>query len=356
MKLVKPLLFFFLLSCFGTLQAQDVHYSLFNMSPLTLNPAKTGAFSGTFRIGGIYRDQWTGVIDDASFTTPAIYVDAPIIRGFGKRDWVGVGVTLLNDKVGTNELQTNHFLFSAAYHLAMDKKATSVLTFGVQGGSVSRRLLGENLHFADEYDFMARDFILTGANTMTPDADGFYNNNSYIDFSAGIMLRTALNKTSSLEVGAALNHITKPDYSLLGVNTTTPNPTPGVGKKAPRPFTTTAHAKLNLGLSDLWSFNPAVLFQSTSGASEFALQGWAGRVINKDVTLNAGLGYRFGDSAQALFGLNYRDLRVALSYDVNVSSLNTVTNSVGGFEIAAYYIVKIFKKPTIKPAILCPSF
>ena len=53
MKLVKPLLFFSLIFCFGTLQAQDIHYSLFNMSPLSLNPAQTGAFHGTFRIGGI---------------------------------------------------------------------------------------------------------------------------------------------------------------------------------------------------------------------------------------------------------------------------------------------------------------
>ena len=79
---------------------QDIHFSLFHMSPLTLNPAQTGAFSGTARIGGIYRDQWGSVIND-QFTTPSFYIDAPVIRGFGKYDWVGGGVVSYTDKVGT---------------------------------------------------------------------------------------------------------------------------------------------------------------------------------------------------------------------------------------------------------------
>ena len=363
MKLVKPLLFFSLIFCFGTLQAQDIHYTLFNMSPLSLNPAQTGAFNGTFRIGGIYRDQWTGVISGAGFTTPSVYVDAPIIKGFGKRDWIGVGATLINDEVGTHNLQTNHFLFSGAYHLALDKKANSILTFGVQAGSVTRRLLDANLNFADEYDFAAGEFIRgSGANQATGGQNNqnelLFGNATYTDFSAGLMLRTLVGKESQLEVGFALNHITRPDYSLVGVDQN-PNPGPGgpnLPKDAPRPFTSTAHARLDVGLTDLWSLSPRILFQSTSGATELAAQAWAGRIINKDVNLNVGLGYRVGDSAQALFGIDYRDLRVALSYDINVSSITAITNSVGGFEVAAYYIVKIFKKPTVKPAILCPRF
>ena len=69
-----------------------------------------------------------------------------------------------------------------------------------------------------------------------------------------------------------------------------------------------------------------------------------------------GLGYRFGDAAQVLFGGDYKDLRVALSYDVNVSSLSTASDYQGGFELAAWYIIKIYRKPTIKTRILCPRF
>ena len=55
-------------------------------------------------------------------------------------------------------------------------------------------------------------------------------------------------------------------------------------------------------------------------------------------------------------GIDVEDLRVALAYDINTSSLNNVTSSVGGFELAASYIIKVFKKPNVPPAILCPEF
>lgn len=351
MKLVRFLLFTSLIACIGTLQAQDIHYSLFNMSPLSLNPAHTGAFNGTFRIGGIYRDQWTGVINNASFTTPSVYIDAPIIKGFGDKDWVGIGVAIINDKVGTNELTTNHFLFSAAYHLAMNKKGSSILTLGVQGGSVGRRLGSMNLNFADEYDFTTRAFTLQGANSGNPSND-FWGENDYIDINAGLMLRSEVNKETFLELGVAFNHLNRPNYSLIDTLSSGNN----TDDRSKRPALITAHGLLDVQMSDKWSVQPTFLFQTTAGATEFALQGWLGRNLNKDFDLNFGAGYRFGDSAQALFGLDYRDLKVALSYDINVSSLSNVTNSVGGFEIAAYYIVKIFKKPTLKTKIFCPQF
>ena len=80
--------------------AQDIHFSQFGLSPLTLNPALTGAYEGTFRIGGIYRNQWSGIVKSGGYTTPSIYLDAPIVRGFGKNDWLGAGLVVLQDKSG----------------------------------------------------------------------------------------------------------------------------------------------------------------------------------------------------------------------------------------------------------------
>lgn len=44
--------------------AQDKHFTQFYASPLTLNPALTGAMDGSYRIGAIYRDQWRQVLDN----------------------------------------------------------------------------------------------------------------------------------------------------------------------------------------------------------------------------------------------------------------------------------------------------
>ena len=150
MKRFRLFLFVVATLAFGSLSAQDIHFSLYNMSPLTLNPAHTGAFSGTIRIGGIYRDQWASFLGN-QFVTPSFYIDSPIIRGFRDNDWVGVGMAIYSDEAGTSRLQTSATMFSAAYHLGLNKKGTSILTLGLQGGNVQRRVrFGEGTRFEDE--------------------------------------------------------------------------------------------------------------------------------------------------------------------------------------------------------------
>ena len=43
-------------------KGQDIHYTLFNDSYLTTNPALTGSFYGSYRIGSIFRDQWYSIL------------------------------------------------------------------------------------------------------------------------------------------------------------------------------------------------------------------------------------------------------------------------------------------------------
>jgi hypothetical protein len=90
----------------GALSAQDIHYTLFNMAPLRTNPALTGAFEGTARIGGIYRGQWFSVNGGGDMHTPSFYIDAPIIKGFRDRDWVGVGAVFVQDNAGPFNFRT----------------------------------------------------------------------------------------------------------------------------------------------------------------------------------------------------------------------------------------------------------
>jgi|APTNR8051073442_1049403.scaffolds.fasta_scaffold02053_4 type IX secretion system PorP/SprF family membrane protein len=348
MKLFRLLLLIFIVNATGTLSAQDIHYSLYNMSPLTLNPALTGAFSGTARIGGIYRDQWASIIGN-QFVTPSFYIDAPIIRGFGKKDWIGVGFTMFSDKAGSLSLQTTASLLSASYHLSLNKKGTSILTLGVQGGNVQRRTKVEDLSdfvFEDEFPTsVGGGGLMVGGST-----DNMNGNASYLDFTAGLMLRAKLDDISAMELGVSYGHLTKPDYAFSNAMAG------GDDDAGKRPARITAHGRYDREINEKWSISPTFLYQTTASANEFALQGWASNQINKDFRLNMGLGYRFGDAAQVLFGGDYKDLRVALSYDVNVSSLNAVSDYQGGFELAAWYIIKIYKKPVIKERLLCPRF
>jgi len=47
---------------------------------------------------------------------------------------------------------------------------------------------------------------------------------------------------------------------------------------------------------------------------------------------------RNGDAAMITAGIEIKNFRVGLGYDYNISSLNSVSNGNGGFEIALKYI------------------
>ena len=100
------------------------------------------------------------------------------------------------------------------------------------------------------------------------------------------------------------------------------------------------------------------IFQKIAAVHEVGIQVLWGYKLGKekDMTLRLGPGYRMidNDAVEAILQFDYKFLKLGLAYDFNVSNLSSVSKGQGGFEIAASYIVRIFKKPTITPSILCP--
>jgi hypothetical protein len=58
----------------NSLLGQDQHFTQYYASPLTLNPALAGAFSGTYRMSLIYRDQWRNALTQP-FATYSAAID-----------------------------------------------------------------------------------------------------------------------------------------------------------------------------------------------------------------------------------------------------------------------------------------
>ena len=351
---VRKLLFLLTaLLCVSALSAQDIHFTQFYMSPMTMNPSMAGKFEGTVRIGGIYRGQWSSVVGGGdSYKTPSLFVDAPIIRGIRKQDWIGVGLTFFSDKAGELGLKHSAAKLGATYHLALGKKRTTVLSLGGQYGKVSRKL-GDDRRYEDGYD-PSGQYVpsISQEGNVVDDTD-------YTDIDAGINISAKLNKRMDFIFGYSMYHINEGKYSLVGrsdTGSTTPtNPTAG---NAEIPRRSIIHGQFNAALDDRWSINPAFQYMSMNGADEIQIQALGGYLFNpeKDITLNFGLGYRMRDALQVIAGMKYKDLRVGLAYDINTSDLNAASNYRGGFEIAVNYIVKIYKPAVIKQKVLCPRF
>ncbi len=359
MKWLKTLLAIWLTTTLTLTFAQDKHFTLYDYSPMTLNPALSGAFEGTVRIGGIYRDQWASFVSD-QYSTPTIYGDAPIIS-VRKRDWVGIGVMMMQDKAGTMELTESNFMLSAAYHLALDKrKGNTTLTLGAQGGFVQHEVNEDAGIFEDEHELGGN----LGAGASEDRSAIPLMPVDYLDFRAGLLLKSKSDKGQNFEVGLSAGHVSQPTYAIISNNSRRDD--------NKRPLRFTAHGKMDIPLGktkrrgrgkeatpNKWSLSPSFIIQNTAKTNEIILEGWTNYLLNKekDITLRFGAGYRMADAGAILLGMKYGDLNVALAYDVNVSDLAVagVSKYQGGFELAVNYIFKVFKKPDVKPVIICPD-
>jgi len=351
MKILKHLLYSSLLLFATTLvQAQDIHWTQFTMSPMTLNPALTGDFEGTLRIGGLYRDQYNFVSGKdpggKGFRTPSFFVDVPILM-VRKRDWLSAGLAFYADKAGTGGLTNTGSLMSASYHLALDKKAKSYLVAGIQFGSVAREI-------KDRQALTFEDNILDGQlgaasiDFAKLPEDG--RNYSVANF--GLMYRSAVNKQTDMNLGVAVSYITRPDASI------TPGGTTGTSGEFKRPLKTTLHGQMVRRANDKLTIYPAFIVQNSANVTEIAVQAMGGYELPfKETSLQAkvGLGYRVGDAVQLLLGANYDDWQIGLAYDFTTSGLTATNGARGGFELAVNKIIKIYKKPDVPQVIFCPD-
>lgn len=335
MKLKTLLCLVFFLFSIGIMNAQDIHFSQYSLSPMTMNPAKAGSFKGTFRVGGIYRDQWGSMMQN-QYRTPSFYVDAPIVRGFRKKDWIGVGVHFLNDQSGSFQYQQTNIGASLAYHIALDSKRKNILTIGGQASQNQRRADGTKLVYNDMYSGNGEFLGIT-------DESQLLENVSYNDFAAGIDFRARPKAGLSWNVGASMFHITEPSASNL------------LSTDAIVPQKIVAHASATFDLNADWRLTPQAFFATQAGTNEIIAQAIAGyKIGDNGFVLNMGAGYRVNDAAMILAGIEYKNLVVGIAYDLNVSTLGTYSNYQGGFEIGVGYIIRIPKTPNIPPVIFNP--
>lgn len=327
-------------------KSQDIHFTLKNMTPLAFNPANTGAFYGSYRLSGLYRDQYRSVIGSAAFMTPTFSVDAPVIRGFKKTDWVGVGVFFYSDKSGTGGLTQSSFKVSAAYHLALNKKGTNVLSIAYQTGAIQRKV-------ADPTKLVFGDFLESNGMTNLDMGAADNMNKGFLDHVGGIRYSSKYNKTDEFYIGFSADKFGNPNWSVVK--------TGGNYKVNPRVF---AQAGLSRVMSDKIRFSPNISFQKVMKTPEntIVVQGLLDYLYSKEreIILKGGLGYRsgagIGDAIQVMLGADIKGINVMLGYDVNISPLSAASGTVGGFELAAQYIGKIYKRPKPDPIIFCPRF
>lgn len=308
--------------------SQDIHFSQMEFSPLAINPALAGA---NHSLQGIvnYRSQWNSVVKP--FQTSAASFDARLNKpARSKNGYLAAGVFFFSDNAGEPRISTTNFNLNLAYHLVLGKKST--IGLGIYGGYGQRAMVSPTGRWATQYDGISFNNSLESGET-------FENLSfSYLDAGAGLLYTygsnsgyISQNKTRKFNIGLAAYHLNQPNHSFVGD-----------GNEV-LPIRYSAFANAEIGIPNTTSaFMPGIYYQNQGAASQVLLGSYYKIIFNsgskytayeKPFSFSVGLFGRWQDAFVGKMMLEWDKYSMGMSYDINTSSLSSVSNFRGGFEL-----------------------
>lgn len=334
------------------LTAQDQHFTQFFASPLTLNPALSGTFDGGYRLATIYRDQGRSYLDEP-YTTFSGAVDLRFgINSMkkNKKDALGTGVIFYSDRSASVNFYTNQIAITAAYHKALNQDGNHFLSAGFQFGISQRNVNYDNFSFQDQFN---------GGNGYTNPTGEYLpeNNFSFGDYAFGLNYVYSPSRRPGIFAGFAMHHLLEPQISFYANEQ--------IEELKQEDYLhrkMSAHLSFVLPWGNTFQFSPRVLAYmqgphlaaNAGGNFRFLINdtkgyalhtgGWVRGVRSEEKTFGL-------DAAVAMFGVEYNNFLIGLSYDVGLSSLNRSGTKSGALEISIAFLGN-YNNETI----LCPKF
>jgi type IX secretion system PorP/SprF family membrane protein len=337
----------------GAMQAQDVHFSQYTMSPLLLNPALSGLSAGDYRVAGNFRTQWTSISGMNTYTTVAGTADMAIGKVTRYNSFAGVGISFFYDQAGDLKFNSNRVDLNAAYHFMLNKRGTMSLSAGIQGSFNYRRIDPTKATFDSQYD--------QGSGTVDPNGtkENFGRNQlMYGDAGFGLFFSTITKSRYNYYLGFSLTHVNQPKISFY------PNGSDGSTTNERLYMKFSLHGGALLQIKRKFAIIPHALVLIQGPAQQYQM-GMNLKFNLSDIPNNntavyfgaqyRGLFYAKGGPVDAVIfstRLDYKGFTIAASYDMNVSKLLQATNTVGGPEISVMYQGLFRKKP--RPS-MCPA-
>lgn len=317
----------FALSAFG----QDIHFSQFNLTPLLVNPAHTGAYKSLDVIAS-YKSQWSSISPNA-YKTAMLAFDQRFMQKKWRTSWLAAGGTLFNDKAGDGNMKTIQGNISLAYHTQLSDKHT--LGGALLAGFAQKSIDFSRLTWDEQYSNGVFD---PNAQSNEP---GGATKISYPDFGLGILyqynkgqLYSTANDMIIVHAGLAITHLNRPNSSYYNAN-----------EKLYMKIT--GHADAIIGVKGTnFAFVPGVLYMSQGPATEI-LPGCFFRYMLREeskftgyikgASIMLGTHMRIKDAFIPAIQIEMAEYTLGLSYDLNISGLKSATSGKGGFEISLRY-------------------
>ena len=297
----KKIIILILIAVSGiTYAQQDAQYSQYMYNTIVVNPAYAGSRE-TMSIFGLHRTQWVGL--DGAPVTSNFSIHTPI-NGSN----VGLGLSIINDKIGPSDENNIAIDFSYTIHTSETYK----LSFGLKA---TANLLNIDFSKLNQYDQNDYVFDTNVDNMFSPNIGVgvyFHSDNTYFGLSAPNLLETI--------------HFDR--YADIGANS-------NVAKEKIHYYFIAGHV---FDLSADVKFKPSLLTKLVEGAPlQVDLSG--NFMINDKFV--AGLAYRWSAALSAMVGFQATDSWfIGYGYDLETTRLENYNS--GSHEIFLRY--ELFNK------------
>ena len=301
------------------LNAQDIHFSQFNISKSNLNPALTGIQDNDFQANFQRRSQWNSVADPFKTISLSVYA-----RNYFSNK--SLGLSFINDNSGDANFKTSGLNISLSQIII--KNQISSFSFGGLIGAFQRTYDISSLIFAEDESVINESIF-------------------FLDIAFGGLFTRKINDVMTIETGLAAYHINNPDQSFsLTSQLSTPI-------KYNFHFLSKYHIMNNLNLEGVFFSSKQSSFEEIVYGIDFNYH--VHNEIYKNFQLSLGIYGRYKDAVIPKFGLDMGGFSVNLSYDINISDFAIATNNYGGMEFSIVYSWNL-KDKELKKEFICPKY
>ena len=318
--------------------AQDIHFSQFGYAPLNTNPANTGLFDGDYRVGGNYRTQWWEV-PGLPYTTFSCFGD---MRQEGKKlgsDRLGLGFLMNYDVAGESRYGTTQLYLPLSYVRKVNEDSTLLASVGISPGISSTGFKTDNLTFDSQYDGLQYNSTLSSQENFSA------FNQTKFDLNLGAMSQYTFMPRGIIQFGFSA-------YHLLPQNVTYFNNQSIVLDRKVSVF-----GQVNYPLHPSFDINAELLY-SRQGKFQELLAGANFRYLfptKHHQAIFAGVFNRWKDAFISRVGMEYKDWRFSMAYDLNTSAFRAATNRYGSMEFGLIYILRKKVNFIVKKRV-CPIY
>lgn len=316
--------FLILISCcfFASLNAQDLHFTMFEQTPLLLNPAFAGNQPNKIRSAAIYRNQWlsvSGTNPSGSYHSLYASVDAPVLtiqkKESGRKHYLGAGLNLAYN--ASSSISILAPALDLAFHLSLAKNNNTYLSIGVEGA----------YRYSSPVEMI---FVDSLGGLYTAKVDGIRG----LEASPGLLF-SHKGAGWGFQLSSAFRHLLN-RYQV------------GIDTKYKQPINYINAVRANVSLGQKMTIFPMFLMQyiPIQGGNNpvyFNAQVLSAIHFNKDKTSNllVGLGSRLRRNAFLRLGYEYKGWQLNLSYELDELQATVLWHSV---EVGLTYMARLSKE------------